>query len=146
MDVIAMLPEIVLVAKPMLPIACLPDSASFLASMVRRYREFCSARLEVCVREATLDQPPPSREIIVSCWQLPDAVQMIGQENERRHLERSLLARAFDRIPKVIPRRRCGQDRLPSCRDNGKEMCRAIFTPTNVCRHDQQGRAGRGRL
>ena len=65
MDVIDMVGEVALVAQDMLPIPLLPDIFKIAA-----------------LAEPCLDQPPARHEIGITIWQGPDAVQVIGQDDD----------------------------------------------------------------
>lgn len=70
-NVIHVMPPIFLVFKQMFPVTSLPQSL-FLARIERAFQSDGNE---------PFDLPPPFRKIMVTFRQLPDAVQMVGQND-----------------------------------------------------------------
>lgn len=82
MDVIDMLGKVSRTAQDVFPIPLLPNIFKIAV-----------------LAEPCLDQPPARHEISITIWQGPDAVQVVGQNDDGVDIEWPLLTHGADSIP-----------------------------------------------
>ena len=88
-DVIEAPLEIIFISDCVLPGTVLPDAALAVVRPILRAPSFAAARSEIISGEAFLDLPPAERVIVIVGRELPDGVQMIGQEDDGGNTEGS---------------------------------------------------------
>ena len=88
MDVVDVVDQVVLVADRMLPETLLPDAAFTMASSRLGDGRLAAPAREPELGEQHFDACPANGEVAVALRELPDAVQMLGQQDDRGDLER----------------------------------------------------------
>ena len=99
-DVVDVALIVAFVANAMFPIAALPEAAlGFVQATWRASFAGCDAP-----RKAGFDQPPTGRKIVIPRRQLPQAMQVIRQHDQRGHGEGMVLVRRAKRFSQCIAR------------------------------------------
>src|SRR3990167_7083804 len=105
----------------MFPIPRLPDAATPLAKLIPRNRYITPAAGKKALCEPTLDSTPAFGKVIIARRQLPDAVKMIGEENERKYVKREVGADLADDGAQEPARARLGQDSAAAAGNHREE-------------------------
>lgn len=107
MQIIQMLIKTHIITDSMLPKSLLPDIWKLISTMILG---------------KTLDLPPPFGIINVIFRQLPNGMQMIGQQHPRHNFKRIFLAHSLNRLAQRLSDFRVGQYGLTLCRHQ-REVC-----------------------
>lgn len=134
-DVIDVAGQVCLIADAMLPKAFLPDTS--LVSSVSRTGNgrFRSARSGPRFHETPLDGGPAGGIIGVVFRQSPDAMEMIRQQDDGRHLERLLALHNAENLPETPSCPIVCEDPSAALRHQREEERAALQECASVIRH-----------
>jgi hypothetical protein len=84
-NIVAMGIEVRLIADEVLPESLLPKTPVSILNRNRRNAFVLWSLIDT--RKTCLHQPPPSREVFITLWECPDAVQVIWEDHQGIHDE-----------------------------------------------------------
>lgn len=111
MNVVHVTTPVLFIANQMLPEPGLPNRCLAVAQRQRQSS-----------RNVFFDFPPPARKIAIVLRQVPNAMQVIRQDNHAIDFKRLLCFDGAYGLTQKINRRRIGQEGAPLSTDYGKEI------------------------
>jgi hypothetical protein len=135
MDVVEVPLKIHFVGDCMFPVFCLPNAATAILFPTNGPRPLARLLRKPRLCEFLLDPSPSARICTIAVWKSPDAVQMIGQEDNRICHEWPSKRALSDDSSKKFTGTVVAEQRPPAVGNDGEEECSARNVGAPPIRH-----------